>query len=400
MKYINKCPCGTEKTKSNYFNFGLIPIEINYYNNSNSSKKKYVAIIVCKNCNLVQLRNPSTKFKLFNKNYSYKSGDSNEKIENFNKLIRKFKKINKGNNVSVLDVGSNDNSFLNLLNESFSLARGIEPTNTCYVNQQKKLIYKDFLNFNLAKKIIKKDGKFDLIFIINLLGHVKNITNLLKSASMLLNDKGLIVIEVQYLNSLLAKNGFDSFHHEHISYFNLTSINKILNINNLYIHDASIEKHHGGILRVITSKKNKPLNSNTKNIIAKERLINVRNSLNKLNSYRISNTVALKKIISSISSKKIIYGVGAAPRACVLINLLNLNSMQIKYIGEVKDSKKINKFVPGTDIVVKDENILIKKSPDLFIIFSWHLSKKIILKYKKNGYKGKFLIPLPNIKFI
>lgn len=400
MKYINKCSCGTVKTKSKQINFGLIPIEINHYNNFKSSKKKYVSIIVCNNCNLVQLRNPSTKFKLFNKNYSYKSGDSNEKIENFKNLITKFKKISKDNNLSVLDIGSNDNSFLNLLNESFSLVRGIEPTNTFYVNQKKKLIYKDFLNLNLSKKIIKKDGKFDLIFIINLLGHVKNINNLLKSASMLLDEKGLIVIEVQYLNSLLDKNGFDSFHHEHVSYFNLTSVNKILNINNLYIHDASIEKHHGGILRVIASKINKPLNSKSKNIIAKEREINIRNSLNELNSFRKSSIVDLKKIISSISSEKIIYGVGAAPRACVLINLLNLNSIQIKYIGEVKDSKKINKFVPGTDIVVKDENILIKKSPDFFIIFSWHLSKKIILNYKKNGYKGKFLIPLPNIKII
>lgn len=400
MKYINKCSCGTDKTKSQKINFGLIPIEINFYTYSKTSKKKYVSIIVCKNCNLVQLNNPSSKFKLFNKNYSYKSGDSKEKIDNFKNLIKKIKKINKGKNISVLDVGSNDNSFVNLLNKAFPLVRGIEPTNTFLINHKKNLIYNDFLNCSLSKKIKKKDGKFDTILIINLLGHVKNITNLLKSACTLLKDNGVVVIEVQYLNSLLENNGFDSFHHEHISYFNLSSINKILNLNSLFIQEASIEKHHGGILRVIASKKNIPLNNKIKNIIAKERTINVRTFLKKLNSFRISYILALKKIIYDISSKKIIYGIGAAPRACVLINLLNLNSLQIRYIGEVKGSKKINKFVPGTDIIVKDENFLINKSPDFFIIFSWHLSKKIISNYKKIGYKGKFLIPLPNIKFL
>ena len=255
MKYINKCSCGTDKTKSQKINFGLIPIEINFYSYSKTSKKKYVSIIICKNCNLVQLNNPSSKFKLFNKNYSYKSGDSKEKIDNFKNLIKKIKKIHKGKNISVLDVGSNDNSFVDLLNKAFPLVRGIEPTNTFLINHKNNLIYNDFLNYSLSKKIKKKDGKFDTIFIINLLGHVKNITNLLKSACTLLKDNGIIVIEVQYLNSLLENNGFDSFHHEHISYFNLSSINKILNLNSLFIQEASIEKHHGGILRVIASKK-------------------------------------------------------------------------------------------------------------------------------------------------
>ena len=134
-------------------------------------------------------------------------------------------------------------------------------------------------------------------------------------------------------------------------------------------------------------QKNIPFNNKIKNIIARERINNIKTSLTKLNSFRISYIQALKKIISDISSKKKIYGVGAAPRACVLINLLNLNSLQIRYIAEVKDSKKINKFVPGTDIIVKEENFLINKAPDFFIIFSWHLSKKIILNYKKIDIK-------------
>ena len=91
---------------------------------------------------------------------------------------------------------------------------------------------------------------------------------------------------------------------------------------------------------------------------------------------------------------------GAAPRACVMLNSCNLTKNEISLIGEVAQSLKCNKYVPGTNIMVKNENKIIKDKPDYLLILAWHLQKQIIKIFSKKGYKGNFIIPLPDLKVI
>ena len=91
---------------------------------------------------------------------------------------------------------------------------------------------------------------------------------------------------------------------------------------------------------------------------------------------------------------------GAAPRACVMLNSCNLTKYEIGLVGEVAQSLKCNKYIPGTDIMVKDENKIITDKPDYVIILAWHLTKRIIKLLLKKGYKGNFITPLPKLKIL
>ena len=107
----------------------------------------------------------------------------------------------------------------------------------------------------------------------------------------------------------------------------------------------------------------------------------------------------LKDIIEIlISNNNIICASGAAPRSCILLNDCKFSNKQIKYVFEVNDSKKIGKYVPGTNIKVIKEERLMHIKPDYILILAWHLESKIISLYKNKGYKGKFIVPLPKLK--
>ena len=67
---------------------------------------------------------------------------------------------------------------------------------------------------------------------------------------------------------------------------------------------------------------------------------------------------------------------------------------------EIDGSKKIGKYLPGTKIPIKNENIILREKPEYLIIFSWHIYKEIISNLKNKGYMGKFIIPLPKPKII
>ena len=398
---INRKVCICKNKLKEKINFGNLPL-INNYTIKKNLKKYPTIISQCQNCLLIQLKYSVPDKLLFPNNYSYLSGNSKEKINNFISILAKIKKTSKKKNPQILDIGSNDGSFLEIVKKKYPKVLGVEPTNTAR-NAIKKGIntIKKSLNFKLAKKILNKYSKFDFIIASNFFAQTNNLKEILKSIKLILDKKGLLIVEVQYLYELLLQKGFDSFHHEHVAYYTLSSITKLLEKYNLYVFDAEKLKVHGGMLRVYISLNKKPITKKMKKILASENDRNIINKIKNLNLFRIKFSNKLNKFFYNLKKKgKKIYGMGAAPRACVMLNSANLTKNEIDLVGEVSKSLKCNKYVPGTNIMVKNEKKIIKDKPDYVVILAWHLKRRIINLLSKKGYKGNFIIPLPILKVI
>ena len=398
---INRKVCICKNKLKQKINFGNLPL-INNYTIKKNLKKYPTIISQCQNCLLIQLKYSVPDKLLFPNNYSYLSGNSEEKINNFISILAKIKKTSKKKNPQILDIGSNDGSFLEIVKKKYPKVLGVEPTNTAR-NAIKKGIntIKKSLNFKLAKKILNKYSKFDFIIASNFFAQTNNLKEILKSIKLILDKKGLLIVEVQYLYELLLQKGFDSFHHEHVAYYTLSSITKLLEKYNLYVFDAEKLKVHGGMLRVYISLNKKPITKKMKKILASENDRNIINKIKNLNLFRIKFSNKLNKFFYNLKKKgKKIYGMGAAPRACVMLNSANLTKNEIDLVGEVSKSLKCNKYVPGTNIMVRNENKIIRDKPDYVVILAWHLKKRIINLLSKKGYRGNFIIPLPILKVI
>ena len=398
---INRKVCICKNKLKQKINFGNLPL-INNYTIKKNLKKYPTIISQCQNCLLIQLKYSVPDKLLFPNNYSYLSGNSKEKINNFISILAKIKKTSKKKNPQILDIGSNDGSFLEIVKKKYPKVLGVEPTNTAR-NAIKKGIntIKKSLDFKLAKKIVNKYSKFDFIIASNFFAQTNNLKEILKSIKLILDKKGLLIVEVQYLYELLLQKGFDSFHHEHVAYYTLSSITKLLEKYNLYVFDAEKLKVHGGMLRVYISLNKKPITKKMKKILASENDRNIINKIKNLNLFRIKFSNKLNKFFYNLKKKgKKIYGMGAAPRACVMLNSANLTKNEIDLVGEVSKSLKCNKYVPGTNIMVRNEKKIIKDKPDYVVILAWHLKRRIINLLSKKGYKGNFIIPLPILKVI
>ena len=87
-KMINNKFCICKNKLSKKVNFGKAPI-INNYKRKINLKKYPVIVSQCKKCKLVQLKYSISDKLLFPKKYSYLSGNSREKIENFYSILKK-----------------------------------------------------------------------------------------------------------------------------------------------------------------------------------------------------------------------------------------------------------------------------------------------------------------------
>ena len=148
------CICKNKLNKK--INFGKLPI-INNYKKKINLKKYPLIISQCEKCKLVQLKYSIQDKLLFPKNYSYLSGNSKEKIRNFQSILKKIEKFSKKKDSKILDIGSNDGSFLELVKNKYSKILGIEPTNSANIAINKGVKnYKKSLKLCVGKKNINK----------------------------------------------------------------------------------------------------------------------------------------------------------------------------------------------------------------------------------------------------
>ena len=80
-------------------------------------------------------------------------------------------------------------------------------------------------------------------------------------------------------------------------------------------------------------------------------------------------------------------------RAAILIKLLNLNENHISAVYEIKNSIKVNHYVPGTRIPILPESKLYLRNDlsKLILNLAWHLPKEVRNNLIKNGYLGKVI---------
>ena len=122
---------------------------------------------------------------------------------------------------------------------------------------EKIFIYtKEFFNYKLSKKLKKNFKNFNFIFAINVIPHVKNLEEVIKGVSNILDQKGFFIVEGVYLLNNIQKGYFDTFYHEHVSTFSFYSLNKLIKKYGLKIVEAKLLKTQGGSFRVYITHAN------------------------------------------------------------------------------------------------------------------------------------------------
>ena len=144
-----------------------------------------------------------------------------------------FEQQCQGNSKKLLEIGSGSGHFLKCGKDRNWDVMGFEPSNISYDYSKTLDVNVIHGNFNLEKA--KEYGKYDVIFMRNVIEHISNPIAMLKDVKTLLNSNGLLFIvspnDYNPLQDILKKKlGFDSFWiaKEHINYFNFESMKNLL----------------------------------------------------------------------------------------------------------------------------------------------------------------------------
>ncbi|WP_440937925.1 class I SAM-dependent methyltransferase [Candidatus Pelagibacter sp.] len=370
-------------------------------------KRIPLQLVLCVNCSLVQLRHTTNKNILY-KNYWYESGINLTMRMHLKNLVKDISKFANKKKVNVLDIGCNDGTLLNFYDKRFK-KYGIDPSQIVKKIDKKKIsIINDF--YPPKKKVNKiNNTKFQLITSIAMFYDLDDPNLFVKQIKKNLDINGVWVFELSYLIDMLKLRSFDTICHEHLEYYSLTSLEYLMNKNELKIFKVSKNTINGGSIRCYVTHKNNYYRDNDKDrylynkYLKIEKILKIKNvqiykKFNKeINNIKKKIYLKIKKILDN---KQTIFILGASTKGNTILQFLGINNQMIPYAIE-RNKSKIGAITIGSNIKIISELDSENYKIDYKLVLPWHFKKEIIKREKKYIINnGSLIFPLPKLQII
>ena len=394
--YVTSCRvCGGGFKQ--YLSLGLSPLANNLNDKKNASNELYpLDLNFCKQCSNSQLSVVVPPEKMFD-NYFYLSSTSQQFRQHFVDIANELKSDLKLKSTSVVvDIGSNDGIFLDPLKNLGINAIGVEPAkNVAKIANSKKLrTLPEYFSNKTVNKIIKQHGKADIVTAFNVFAHGDGLKDILKNTEVLLKKNGEFIFEIQYLLRTIKDVTFDNIYHEHVNYWCLIAIINFFEDSQMKVYKVKEVDTHGGSLRVYATKdKNKRTHKSVSQYleIEKEHKLDVHSTyLEFAKKVEETKRKSLEMIHQIKLEEKKIIGFGAPAKATTVLNYFGLSDKDFLFTID-ENTLKQNKFIPGTNIQIKNIDDVKPDDYDYVLVLAWNFFDLIKKNNKKKFNNSKFI---------
>ena len=362
----------------------------------------------CHNCSLVQLGFTVPPELMFI-DFPYVSGTTQTLTDHFHALAGELVgRFDVGKADLVVDIGSNDGTFLKGFQKHGTKVLGIDPATDIVkmANDAGVETVEGFFSEELAKDVAKTHGKAKLITGAGVFFHVKDLLDFVAGVKALLADDGVFAVQAIYLVDMIKSNSFDNIYHEHMCYYTLAPMRELFSQVGMKIFDVQRSEIHGGSLMVYAQSES--ANRTTENSrLAEMTAIEESSGYYKIDIYKRfaeqarTNRDRLIEIVEDLKSKdEKLYAFGAPAKGNTLLNYCGFTTDHFEVATE-KSDLKIGLFTPGSHIPVVDENDKQDDPPDAYLLLPWNFKKELLekeAKFREDG--GKFIVPIPNPQVI
>jgi len=349
--------------------------------------------------------------------YWYRSGMNQtmrNELKDIAESITKLVKL-KENDIW-LDIASNDGTMFDYIPKNI-IKIGIDPADDSYKNEAEKkadLIIQDFFSYEVFKKCKFGKMKANIITVIAMFYDLDKPEIFLQDINKILEDDGLLVMQLSYTPLMLKQLAFDNICFEHVYYYSLFNIKSLLDKNGFKIVDCQINDTNGGSFRIYIKKNGhenkfytKPyrdvasfrINSlleyeKTLKLDQVETWLDFYDEINKLKETTVDFIKTAKK------DNKSVWCYGASTKGNTTLQYFGLDNTLIDGIAERSVYKWGLKTI-GTNIPIYSEEEMRKAKPDYLLILPWHFINEFIEREKDYLIEGgKFIVPCPKFEII
>jgi hypothetical protein len=364
-------------------------------------------LVWCRSCTLLQLAHSYEPEEMYGGNYGYRSGLNQSMAEHLRRKARGLEglvQLTPGD--VVLDIGSNDGTLLASYSTGHLQLIGIDPTAARFSEfyPAEAITVADFFSAARFRSVGAKPAR--IVTSIAMFYDLEDPVAFALDVRDCLARDGVWHFEQSYMPSMLRSTAYDTVCHEHLEYYSIATVSRILAEAGLELIDVRFNRVNGGSFAVTAAHIGSsiaPQRSLIDWFAAQEQRIGLhtpapfRHFEGQVFQHR-TDLIELIRMLRSTGAS--VMGYGASTKGNVLLQFCGFTSADIEAIGEVNPDK-FGHVTPGTGIQIIPEEEMRESQPEYLVVFPWHFRDNIIEReeaYLRNG--GRLIFPLPEIEIV
>jgi len=337
-------------------------------------------LVYCTNCGCTQLDYTVPKEVMFS-NHTYVSGTTKTLAKHFLDTAKNVTSafFSDKKDRSVLDIGSNDGTQLLQYQSLGYETLGVESCGPIAEIAKKQGVDTVVDYFN--ERCVADIGRtFDVVNASGVFFHLEELHSAARAVKQALNRKGVFVVQFLYMKSIVENLAFDQIYHEHLLYYTVKTISRLLTRHGLEAFDGYLSPIHGGSIVLFASHPGEYAKTPRYERLLEEEL---RAKSNELSTYlefakRVERMKrdTLEYLTEAKTKGKTIYGFGAPVKGNTFLNYCGIGTQYLDCLVE-RNALRKGLFSPGMHIpiVMEDE---IERQPDVYLVLAWNFKEEIL----------------------
>ncbi|MDD4952108.1 MAG: class I SAM-dependent methyltransferase [Desulfovibrionaceae bacterium] len=402
MRAIDRCRGCSGKGIEPFFDLGMQPLA-NALARDRAARDPVhpLSLSWCPDCGLVQLNHTADPGELFSEYVWLTASSSTAKAyaERFcDRVLDLAGDAVRGG--YVLEAASNDGTFLKPFQARGLRVLGVDPAKNIADLAVADGVPTEnaFFGRKSAERIVSEHGLPAVVFARNVLPHVADPHDFVEGLRLCAGERGLAIIEVHYAKAILDELHYDSIYHEHLCYFTLKSLERLLEAHGLFAFEAMISPISGGSVvlfaRGVRAEKGPVLAG----LESAERA----EAVNDLARWREFADKSLRHrelfvglLEQEAEAGRRVVGYGASARSSTMLNFCGLGPDRIAAVAD-QNRLKQGFFTPGTHIPILAPEQVMAQGPDTVVVLAWNFMDEIgDLLWDRFGFRGGIIAPLP-----
>ncbi len=385
-----------------YIDLGNLPLTNNLCKTQDEKADVYpLQVMKCNVCHLSQLSIVVDPVILFG-HYVYRSSINQGYVNHCRQMAIDLKeRYNLTEKSFHIDIAGNDGA---LLREFKKVVGGkslnVDPAKNLFdINEDSGIrMFTVFWGIKAAEHIKAHWPKADLITATNVIAHVDNLFDFFEAIKMVLSPTGVFIIECPYIIPFIDNNEFPTVYQEHVSIMSIYPLQRLCWQVGLNIMDVESQDIHCGTVRIHIGYGEESISVGA--FIEREEKYRTMEPYDQFRKMAIKTIAYFYEEMDILQEQGFkVAGFAASAKGSTLLNAATIDIHRMKYIVD-QTPEKIGMYSPGTGIPIVGMEVLANDPPDYLVILSWNFDNDIMEKARQAGYKGKFVIPIPEWKVI
>lgn len=357
-------------------------------------------------CGLLQMEHSVPPEVLYSA-YWYRSGTNATMRNHLKNIAEEAEAMVNRNAITALDIGCNDGTLLRTYSNKVEKF-GIDPSDVASEVKDGITVVKDLFPSPELTQLLG-ERKVDIVTSIAMFYDLESPVDFAKNIRDVLAADGIWILEMSYMPFMLQMNSYDTICHEHLEYYSLSVIEKILARAGLKAVRVATNDINGGSLRVYAAR-NTCLKYRKEEWVQQIRKMRqdefdleldtdkpYRHFQDRINVHKDKLNALLKGLKKD---GKRIHIYGASTKGNTILQWCGIDSRLIDMAAE-RNPDKYGARTIGTDIPIVSEEESRSLKPDFYLVLPWHFQDEFLEREKKTLEGGTGMIfPLPEIRIV